>query len=76
MIIKCRCCNQDVKIDLQERPAIVVKGVVKRVALSPMLMITCRNTACKLHDVTFTVTEILHYETRDIEGEGKYDINR
>lgn len=75
MTTPCRCCGKDITIDLQPRPAIVMNGVVKREAKTPLLNITCWND-CKLNGVTFTVVELADYYTRDIVGEGKYTVNK
>lgn len=65
LTIKCRCCGQDVAIDLQERQAIIINGVMKRPAKTPLLLITCRNPECPVKDATFAVETIIDYEVRE-----------
>lgn len=80
LTIKCRHCQQDVAIDLQERFQYFDKTTTPPtklptpVKIAPALHITCRNRACKLHDVTFTVESVLDYEAREISD--KFGINR
>jgi hypothetical protein len=62
--VVCRCCGQNITVEFQER----------RAPKAPILLLTCRNKACKLRDVTIAVYAVDDYYSRDIAD--KYTINK
>lgn len=61
--VHCKCCGLPIVVEFQER----------RVK-TPLLLITCRNDACPLDDVTIAVETAAEYRARDLSD--KMECNR